>query len=277
MHGRYVRAVLHQHPPATDTVITQGTLPFMSWHLLVAREPITHEVHHDLESFFYVLIWACVVLEGPGRYRRKFDIMKTELQWWVVGESIRKTGGMKQAHMTGVPFNFLLEDFSPYFEPIKPVIRDLRDYILGRGWHVYPEYEPFLEILIRGRDAMPQIDDPPPAPVREEGEAALEHQPGSHESEPGPKENGGDDFDLSSSGSCHLDDLLPTSVQEKEYEIAPRRKSSSRKVKRIRQENDDDDYIPFTSGKDQRPIANPKSMRQSKRSRSSTYDSGALA
>jgi hypothetical protein len=258
-------------------VITQGTLPFMSWHLLVAPEPITHEVHHDLESFFYVLIWACIVLEGPGRYRRNFDITKTELQWWVVGDNIRKTGAMKKSNMDDEMFDILLEDFSPYFEPIKPIVRDLRDYIFWRGRHVYPEYEPFLEILTRGRDAMPQIDDPPPTPVQEEDEAALEHQPGPHESELDPKENGGDDSDPSDSGSCHLDDLLPTSVQEKEYEIAPQRKSSSKKAKRIRQENDDDDYIPFTSGKDRRPIANPKSTRQSKRSRSSTYDAGALA
>jgi hypothetical protein len=306
MRGRYVHLMLHQHPRATDTVITQGTLPFISWHLLVAPEPITHKVHHDLESFFYVLVWACIVLEEPGRYRRNFDITKTRLKWWMVGDSIEETGSMKQSTMVGNSFNLLLRDFSPYFEPIKPIVRDLCDYIIRREWNDYPEYEPFLDILTRGRDAMPQIDDPLPAPVREAGEVVLEHQPSPHESELGPEENdgddsdqeeggvalehqpdpheseldpkknGGDDFELSSSGSCRLDDLLPTYVQEG-YETAPQRKSSSSKVKRIRQENDDNVYIPFTSGKDRGPIANPKSMRRSKRSRSSTYDAGALS
>ena len=38
-----------------------GTVPFMSIHLLKASPP--HKYCHDLESFFYILVWAAVHID----------------------------------------------------------------------------------------------------------------------------------------------------------------------------------------------------------------------
>lgn len=54
-------------------VLRQGTLPFVSLSVLrqvTAKKnepsPLHHEVEDDLEAFFYVFIWICVLYAGPN-------------------------------------------------------------------------------------------------------------------------------------------------------------------------------------------------------------------
>jgi hypothetical protein len=48
----------------------QGTLPFISIELLQSHtKPVEHLAKHDLESFFYVLLYVCTMYEGPGRWK----------------------------------------------------------------------------------------------------------------------------------------------------------------------------------------------------------------
>jgi hypothetical protein len=45
-----------------------GTIPFMARDLLVDNPPV-HLYRHDLESFFYILIWAAVHFDIPNKTR----------------------------------------------------------------------------------------------------------------------------------------------------------------------------------------------------------------
>ncbi|EIN14736.1 hypothetical protein PUNSTDRAFT_130368 [Punctularia strigosozonata HHB-11173 SS5] len=144
-----------------------GTLPFMSVHLLANETTIEHEVHHDLESFFYVLIWACIAFQGPGLYREPFDALKTPLKKWLVGDDDRDVAEAKMVQMVrSVAFERLLKNFHPYFDPLKPTIKALRTALKVHTWFAEkpekPTYDEFLEALKSGRDALPLVDDPPP-------------------------------------------------------------------------------------------------------------------
>ncbi|EIN09914.1 hypothetical protein PUNSTDRAFT_133687 [Punctularia strigosozonata HHB-11173 SS5] len=142
-----------------------GTLPFMSVHLLLGDESTEHKVHHDLESFLYVLCWACITLEGPGQYRRSFDIMKSQLKFWLVGDTVQGVAYSKLGHLLS-RFDNLLADFHPYFEPLKETVRNLwGTFHMSQSFgpdYVPPTYDEFLAVLKVGRDALPLVDDPPP-------------------------------------------------------------------------------------------------------------------
>ena len=45
-----------------------GTMQFMAIEVL--QSSATHSWRHDLESFFYVLIWICVFYDGKGNVRK---------------------------------------------------------------------------------------------------------------------------------------------------------------------------------------------------------------
>lgn len=56
-----------------------GTLPFLPIDLLVEPFPPRHYYRHDLESFFYVLVWICV------HYRRGEPSKLDFFRWWYTG------------------------------------------------------------------------------------------------------------------------------------------------------------------------------------------------
>ncbi|EIN14714.1 hypothetical protein PUNSTDRAFT_130341 [Punctularia strigosozonata HHB-11173 SS5] len=144
-----------------------GTLPFMAVQLLIYNSAIEHKVHHDLQSFFYVLCWACIVLEGPGQNRRRFDPMKTKLKVWMVGDDEETIGLNKSGQMrSDIAFEKLLEDFHPYFEELKPTVRELRRVFRVDEWekpdYDPPDYDDILTILKARRDALPLVEVPVP-------------------------------------------------------------------------------------------------------------------
>lgn len=53
-----------QAPPSTHRT---GTIPFMALDLLAPEPPARHLYRHDLESFFYVLVWTAVFFPREGR------------------------------------------------------------------------------------------------------------------------------------------------------------------------------------------------------------------
>ncbi|PFH47965.1 hypothetical protein AMATHDRAFT_42601 [Amanita thiersii Skay4041] len=55
--------------------IRTGTMRFMSWQVLLkqgtpTRSSFVHEAYHDIESFFWILVYICMTQEGPGGGRR---------------------------------------------------------------------------------------------------------------------------------------------------------------------------------------------------------------
>jgi hypothetical protein len=61
-----------------------GTIPFMAYNLLADKPPV-HIYQHDLESFFYILIWAAVHFDIKNK---KGLLTHTAFKLWVNNNSI---------------------------------------------------------------------------------------------------------------------------------------------------------------------------------------------
>jgi hypothetical protein len=127
---------------------------------LLLGEDVEHETRHDLESIFYVIIWACITLSGPRGQHRDINIHSTALNEWMNGDdelcATHKSGqiGLENS------FGRLLEQFHPYFEPLKEMIRNLRDnFINGLRWDNHASYKSFLDALKDTRDRLPETED----------------------------------------------------------------------------------------------------------------------
>ncbi|KAM4061752.1 kinase [Hirsutella rhossiliensis] len=100
-----------------------GTMEFMAIEVL---RGISHTYRHDLESFFYVLLWLFGRRgwELVNRARdHPTDSMFTD---WYTG-SFRKIASAKRGHMDANGFEDILEEFpQPEFDCVKPLCRDLR-------------------------------------------------------------------------------------------------------------------------------------------------------
>jgi hypothetical protein len=112
----------------------QGTPPFMAVDVLLNRS--THNVTHDLESVFYVLLFICTHLDGPlGAIRKpplygdNGDTKKPYLMKSWINQanfnSLELLGYVKIAQVVLFP-DKLLDDISPYFSPLKKHIEGLR-------------------------------------------------------------------------------------------------------------------------------------------------------
>ncbi|EXU95608.1 protein kinase [Metarhizium robertsii] len=102
-----------------------GTMEFMAIEVLLG---ISHTYRHDLEAFFYVLIWLCArrgwALVGPSRKLAT----KSILSHWYTGTykdiARNKLGDMIKAEDKG--FGLVLKEFPPEFDCVKPLCRELR-------------------------------------------------------------------------------------------------------------------------------------------------------
>lgn len=103
-----------------------GTMEFMAIEVLLG---ISHTYRHDLESFFYVLLWACA--------RRSWELLKrpkpkhvgtSKLRSWYTG-TYEEIADSKIAHMSKGElkgFGSILREFPPEYESIKPLCKELR-------------------------------------------------------------------------------------------------------------------------------------------------------
>jgi len=104
----------------------------MSAQLVMAGtgQPVIHEPIHDLESFFYVLIGICVLLDGPYKPKSNKDLGQCFDKFFNTFEpSVLKTITI-QSNLTWKPS--ILQHVSTYFEPIIIIdlLRHLRDAII---------------------------------------------------------------------------------------------------------------------------------------------------
>ncbi|KDR80926.1 hypothetical protein GALMADRAFT_136004 [Galerina marginata CBS 339.88] len=146
-----------------------GTTPFIAVELLMglAGEETRHEPRHDLESFFYVLLWMCWNFAGPNNTPRvDFDITQTKIQAMMLGSKDHSMGTRKHLYMTNrlnndVLFQIaVLENFAPYFEDLKPCVKKLRQRIFTEpndSARVFADisHQEFIDILKETRDTLP--------------------------------------------------------------------------------------------------------------------------
>jgi serine/threonine protein kinase len=108
--------------------VLQGTAPFMAIELLVKKSMIRHATYHDLESLFFVLIYICTNLSGPGNIRTREELQVHSSiplsVWYKASSSLREVGILKSGALCDIETN-ILKSFAPYFEDFKPYITKL--------------------------------------------------------------------------------------------------------------------------------------------------------
>ncbi|KIK19641.1 hypothetical protein PISMIDRAFT_76961, partial [Pisolithus microcarpus 441] len=81
-----------------------------------AGQPVVHELHHDLESLFYVLVSICVLLDSPSNLKSEKDLTQCFDKYFNTFEPSMLKSSTIQSDITWVPF--ILDHISSYFKPI---------------------------------------------------------------------------------------------------------------------------------------------------------------
>ena len=101
-----------------------GTMQFMAIEVL---RGIDHTYRHDLESFFYVLLWICArrVWERGFRCKRKDRPRDSALKGWYRG-TFKEIAKIKYYDMSVDGFKELLEEFPSSLDCVKPLCIKIR-------------------------------------------------------------------------------------------------------------------------------------------------------
>jgi hypothetical protein len=141
--------------------VLQGTAPFMSVELLTKQEKIRHDCYHNLESLFFVLIYLCTNLSGPGtiRTREELEVFTSiPLSSWFKTSSSRRQIGINKA---GALCNFrtnILNFFAPYFEDLKPCAIKLFKAMYHKkpGNPAHISHDTMIGIFTRTLESLPE-------------------------------------------------------------------------------------------------------------------------
>ncbi|KAI0890734.1 kinase-like domain-containing protein [Annulohypoxylon maeteangense] len=96
-----------------------GTRPFMAIGVLKSEH---HTYRHDLESFLYVFLWT-IITNHKGSPPEN-----SKLRQWSKG-SWDELAARKFLDMDQDSFQYILEEFMPEFNPLKPLAESLRDIL----------------------------------------------------------------------------------------------------------------------------------------------------
>ncbi|EAS34035.2 uncharacterized protein CIMG_05059 [Coccidioides immitis RS] len=107
-----------------------GTMEFMAIEVLLN---VDHTYRHDLESFFYVLIWQCAC-HGWRKSKQGLEQPKNSLlKRWYTG-SYEEIATYKRGNMEAGGFErILMKEFPPCFDCVKPLCRAIRDILFPYG------------------------------------------------------------------------------------------------------------------------------------------------
>jgi hypothetical protein len=100
----------------------------MAVEILLEGGKVTHCPSHDLESLFYVLVFICTNLEGPGAVRSLDDLLEfTSLPMaaWFVAEASYESLGTNKLGLAHAFEKRIVDRFAPYFTDLKPCIMAL--------------------------------------------------------------------------------------------------------------------------------------------------------
>lgn len=122
-------------------VTSQGTPPFMAIALLLDIDKGgDHYAKYDLESLMYVMLFCATMLKGPnGTWRSEADFkgyQSVPLREWFdlrsLEHSYRRMGRSKASHMLYFE-EAVIRKMDPYFSPLFPGIRQLKEAIFPAG------------------------------------------------------------------------------------------------------------------------------------------------
>jgi serine/threonine protein kinase len=137
-----------------------GTMEFMAIEVL---RNVAHTYRHDLESFFYVLLWMCArrAWEREFQCRLKDQPKKSRLTKWYTG-NYNDIAEAKRGYMHADGLEDILDEFPQAFDCVKPLCREIRGILfpykdgLFIGTPLEPEklYGPILKVF---NEAIPEI------------------------------------------------------------------------------------------------------------------------
>ncbi|KAI6130717.1 hypothetical protein EDD16DRAFT_1470197, partial [Pisolithus croceorrhizus] len=90
-----------------------------------------HTFSHDLESLIYVLIWICVLYQAPNEIHCDRTIKQTCLKQWALAkmtmdiQALCPNLTLCDQKVSELSRRSVLNDFTPYFVPLKPAITRL--------------------------------------------------------------------------------------------------------------------------------------------------------
>ena len=105
-----------------------GKMEFMAIEVLLG---FSHTYRHDLESFFYILLWICARRGWRFSGNPKGQPTTSTLTKWYLG-SYDDIANAKLAHMNkgeNKGFAFIMREFPPLFDSIKPLCKAVRDIL----------------------------------------------------------------------------------------------------------------------------------------------------
>lgn len=114
-------------------------------HEILSESTTVHLPHHDLESFFYVLIYIFVIYDGPNGKIKDGPIPEF-LHNWIYGDRLASIGFFKLGMLSSTDSAFEKEvgfHFSPYFRDLKTCILRMRYAISSKT----VTHQVFLDIL----------------------------------------------------------------------------------------------------------------------------------
>ena len=185
-----------------------------------------HEYYFDLESLFYVLVWICLLEDGPrweGHYPSSKYVMKGSiLERWCGGpgmpadsnkDAYQSAGDSKSATVLNeTRFNErILAHLPKYFEPIKELLEELRTILFRPKLDLFcPEniedYRPicqrknkdrvfrrYIDALRRVCDELPFDDFPYGAPASKAAKAVSTESLERNQMNPGKGKLNGND------------------------------------------------------------------------------------
>jgi hypothetical protein len=99
-----------------------STMEFMAIEVL---HGFSHTYRHDLESFFYVLVWLCGRRGWEFAGRVKEQPAPSLLSKWYTGTYL-EIADAKLGHMQIDGLEHILDEFPQPFDRVKPLCRELR-------------------------------------------------------------------------------------------------------------------------------------------------------
>ncbi|KAI1473397.1 hypothetical protein F4774DRAFT_53683 [Daldinia eschscholtzii] len=105
-----------------------GTMQFMAIEVLLK---VDHTYRHDLESFFYVLLWMCGYQSwwnGFGNIEKPFK--KSLFRKWGIG-SFEDIADAKRSHMTGNGLEDIMGEFPKALDIVKPLCLKIRNILFS--------------------------------------------------------------------------------------------------------------------------------------------------
>ena len=149
----------------------------MAIEILLGGEMVHHRITHDLESLFYVLIWICMMYEGPGNQERTWTLKEEHplSDWHNSNAPLTHAGNVKAGQCSSLAtFNLgILQYFSPYFNNLKECCWELQHLIFHlseQGTRLDVTHDKMAEVLQRTFDT---LQPEPSVPIPDDPSAKL--------------------------------------------------------------------------------------------------------